>query len=84
MPHHGRHGLEHAIQITHEAERAMAGREYSVVSHHVLQLAARSGCSAYDCEFVALAQDLAVPLITADRALRRAFPAETIPPDTFA
>lgn len=76
--------VEDAIRITHEAERAMAGREYSVVSHHVLQLAARSGCSAYDCEFVALAQDLAIPLVTADRAVRRAFPAETIPPEAFA
>ena len=76
--------VEHAIQITHEAERAMMGREYSVVSHHVLQLAARSGCSAYDCEFVALAQDLDVPLVTADRALHRAVPAETITPETFA
>lgn len=77
-------GLEDAIQITHEAERAMTGREYNVVSHHVLQLAARSGCSAYDCEFVALAQDLDVPFVTADRAVRRAFPAETIAPETFA
>ncbi len=31
---------------------------YSVISRHVLTLAEHSGCSAYDCEFVALAQDL--------------------------
>ena len=76
--------IEDAIQITREAERAMTGREYTVVSHHVLQLASRSGCSAYECEFVALAQDLDVPLVTADRALRRAFPSETIAPETLA
>ncbi len=76
--------IEDAIQITHEAERAMTGREYTVVSHHVLQLASRSGCSAYACEFVALAQDLDVPLVTADRALRRAFPSATIAPETLA
>jgi predicted nucleic acid-binding protein len=35
---------------------------------------ARSKCSAYDCEFVALAQGLKVPLITTDRKLVREFP----------
>jgi predicted nucleic acid-binding protein len=76
--------IEDAIHTPRAAERAMTGREYTVVSHHVLQLASRSGCSAYDCEFVALAQDLDVPLVTADRALRRAFPSETIAPETLA
>jgi len=38
-------------------------------------LAASSGCSAYDCEFVAAAQQLDAPLVTADRALRKGFPA---------
>jgi len=33
----------------------------------VLSLALASGCSAYDCEFVWLARDLRVPLVTADR-----------------
>lgn len=34
---------------------------------------AQSGCSAYDCEFVALAQYLDVPLVSADRKLRKRF-----------
>jgi len=38
----------------------MMGQEYQVVSSDVLRLAARSGCTAYDCEFVALAQELGV------------------------
>jgi predicted nucleic acid-binding protein len=76
--------IEDVVAIVAEAERAMRGREYTVVSHHVLHLAARSGCSAYDCEFVALAQDLDVPLVSADAAVIRAFPAHTITPDTFA
>lgn len=32
------------------------------------------GCTAYDCEFVALSQRLGVPLVTLDRALLKAFP----------
>lgn len=75
--------LEDAVQIVAEAERALAGREYAVVSHHVLRLAARSGCSAYDCEFVALAEDLGVPLVTGDRQVLRAFPAAAVAPDAF-
>ena len=33
---------------------------------YVLELVSRSTCSACDCEFVALARDLNVPLITVD------------------
>lgn len=76
--------LDDALQIVHEAERTMMGREYSVVSADVLQLSSRSGCSAYDCEFVALARDLALPLVTADGALLRAFPDLAIAPNAFA
>lgn len=76
--------LEDVIQIVSEAERSMAGREYSVVSHQVLRLAARSGCSAYDCEYVALAQDLGVRLVTADHRLQRAFSSIAVSPEVFA
>jgi predicted nucleic acid-binding protein len=75
--------LADAFQIVAEAERSMAGREYTVVSAHVLQLAERSGCSAYDCEFVAFAEDLGAPLVTIDRAVLRAFPARATAPAAF-
>ncbi len=39
----------------------------------VLQLSAESGASAYDCEYVALAEALAVPFVTADERLGRRF-----------
>ncbi|MDE3034611.1 MAG: type II toxin-antitoxin system VapC family toxin [Nitrospirota bacterium] len=75
--------LEDALRIVDDAERAMAGHEYSVLSHHVLQFAARSGCSAYDCEFVALAQDLGVAFVTSDRQVLSAFPALAVSLDVF-
>jgi len=55
------------------AQELMRGGEYEVRSEDVLDLAAASGCSAYDCEFVALARDLRVPLVTLDGAVLRAF-----------
>lgn len=46
----------------------------TVASEQVLQLATSSRCSAYDCEFVAAAQQLGVPLVTEDCAILAAFP----------
>lgn len=66
--------LADAQQVMGEALRLMQGREYETASHQVLSLAAASTCSAYDCEFVALAQDLSVPLITVDRQILSQFP----------
>lgn len=50
----------------------------------VLRLAATSGCTAYDCEFVAVALALAVPLATWDKQLLAAFPALCRLPESFA
>jgi predicted nucleic acid-binding protein len=66
--------LANAQQIMEAALRLMQGREYETASHQVLALAAGSTCSAYDCEFLALAQDLNVPLITMDQQILRQFP----------
>jgi len=75
--------LEAATAIVEEAERWLTGHEYSVISHHVLNLAAESGCSAYDCEFVALAENLQVPMVTTDRQILKSFPAVAMSPSAF-
>jgi predicted nucleic acid-binding protein len=80
----GRLPLAEARRLQAEAERLLAGGEYAVASGDVLELAAASGCSAYDCEFVALARDLAVPLVTVDRDLLAAFPDRAVPLERFA
>jgi predicted nucleic acid-binding protein len=59
--------LEDAQGLMAQAQELMQGREYEVPSAAVVNLAASSPCPAYDCEFVALAQDLHVPLVTVDR-----------------
>ena len=61
-----------AVQLT--AEEILGGNEMSVESRSVLQLVRDSRCSAYDCEFVALAQQLDVILYTMDAPVLAAFP----------
>ena len=53
---------------------ALQGREHLVADRAVIDLAAENRLSVYDCEFVALAQSLSVPLVTEDRGLLKAFP----------
>jgi len=65
---------EVARNLLREAESLMAGAEYEVDSRRVLELVRDSDCSAYDCEFVALAMSLGVTLVTMDTKLLRAFP----------
>jgi predicted nucleic acid-binding protein len=57
-----------------EAESLLAGSEHEVDSQRVLELVRDSDCSAYDCEFVALALRLGVKLVTMDAKVLKAFP----------
>jgi len=75
--------LQTARGVIDDAERRMTDREYTVVSHRVLELATGSGCSGDDCEFVALAEALNTPLVTSDRRLLKAFPRIAVTPDVF-
>lgn len=70
--------IEESFQIMREAEELMRGGEFDVNSTQVLKLAKESNCSAYDCEFITLAQEIRVPLITLDNNLLAKFPNETI------
>jgi predicted nucleic acid-binding protein len=66
--------LGDAQQIMTQAKALLEGREYDVPSFSVLRLAVESDCSAYDCEFAALAQELGVPLVAVDRQVLARFP----------
>lgn len=63
-----------ALAMQVEAEDLLAGTEYDVESAAVLALVERSDCSAYDCEFVAVAERLETRLFTLDAKILRAFP----------
>jgi len=70
--------LENSYLLLDEAENFMSESEYEVKSNHVMQLVSESKCSAYDCEFVALAQSLNLKLYTSDKKIIKEFPDLTI------
>ncbi len=75
--------LELAIEIVGEAELLMEGGEYSAGALDVLKLATQSRCSAYDCEFVALAREFNIPLVTTDKQILSDFPETAVHLDEF-
>jgi len=75
--------MESALLSLRSAEEIVSGREYTVASEIVFELAKCSGCSAYDCEYVALARDLGVPLVTADKQILREFPKTAVSLEQF-
>ncbi len=75
--------IAEAVEIMSSAERLLKGNEYVVTSDHVLRLVVASDCSAYDCEFVGLAEDLHVPLVTVDRRVLKCFSAVAVSPQAF-
>jgi len=70
--------FEAARDLQLEAESLLAGAEHEVDSRLVLELVRDSDCSAYDCEFVALAMTLGVKLVTMDAKLLKAFPKHAV------
>jgi len=61
-------------QIMAAAEGGLAAREHYLPGERVFRVTEQSRLSAYDAEFVALAEILDVPLVTEDRAILAAFP----------
>lgn len=70
--------FEQALEIQAEMESLFQGKEYEVASLDVLSLVKQSECSAYDCEFVALANGLGIRLVTMDRKLAGCFPGAAV------
>lgn len=70
--------LDEAATIHQRAGALLQDNEYDIPTMAVLRLAKQSGCSAYDCEYVALAEHLDVRLVSADSKLCKAFPGRTV------
>jgi predicted nucleic acid-binding protein len=69
---------EQVRSIMAAAEAALAGREHHLPSDRVFAVIERGRLSAYDCEFVALAEILRVSLVTEDRAILAACPGQSL------
>lgn len=65
------------------AEGLVRGREHVPEGGAVMNLVARSTCSAYDCEYVSVAEMLGVPLVTNDRRILGEFPNQALSPAAF-
>ena len=70
--------FEQAYSLQREAESLLQGAEFEVETLAVLELVRDSDCSAYDCEFIALAMRLDTIMVTTDKKLLRAFPRRAI------
>lgn len=75
--------LSQILRVVQTAERKMQDHEFHVVADDIFRLAALNNCSAYDCEFVVLAQELGVKLVTADKQILRDFPETAVSPQQF-
>ena len=81
--HQGSIRLDEALTIMAACEELMERMEYKPTSPHVLSIVQVSGCSAYDCEYVAIARDLGTVLVTFDWNLLKSFPRITLTPSAF-
>ena len=70
--------LEEAVKLTEVALSTMQNREIAPSSNLILTLATNSALSAYDCEFVALADEAKCKLVTVDKQVIKNFPAIAI------
>jgi predicted nucleic acid-binding protein len=75
--------VDAAQEIATKAEASFERCEFAVSSGAILQLVARSNCTAYDCEFVALAHEQGVKLVTADRQILNDFPEVAVSLERF-
>lgn len=80
---HKKLSLLESQTLLREAETILEHKVYEVDSDWVLRLVNISSCSAYDCEYVSLAQRFGVLLVTADKEVLREFPETAVSPQQF-
>ena len=65
--------VEEALLLINHATRVLKA-EALADPRAVLHLVSTSHCSSYDCEYIAAARELRVPLVTADKQVLASFP----------
>lgn len=75
--------LPKANILVDEAIRMMEESEFPVPAHKVLELVVNSTCSSYDCEYIALAKQFEIPLLTKDKRILGQFPETAVRLEDF-
>ena len=75
--------LDEAAQIMDEAHALMVDHERYISSNLVFELVSISKCTSYDCEYVALARETNLTLVTSDKQVVGAFPGIAVFPQDF-
>ncbi|MBV6451094.1 MAG: hypothetical protein MHPDNHAH_01823 [Anaerolineales bacterium] len=75
--------LAQSQQLMNEVHDLMLEHERFVSSNLVLELVAISKCSSYDCEYIALAKEMNLNLVTFDKEVLQEFPQIAISPKDF-
>lgn len=70
--------LAHALGAFHAAEQLVTDATIEPSTEQCLRVAQLGRVSAWDAEFVFVAEALGLPLVTADRRLARAFPGRVV------
>jgi predicted nucleic acid-binding protein len=79
-----RRGSRDALEATELVELALEAVSDTTIEpsdQRVFELVAASRCSSYDCEYVAIAEELGCPLATLDGAVLKAFPGVAVHPE---
>lgn len=67
-------------------QRGISMMEFSTLpldAHAIFRITQGSGCTTYDAEYVWLAREMNIPLVTADKEVLAAFPSIAIAIETF-
>ena len=66
------------------AQKDMGENEFTVPTERILKLVAGSECTVFECEYVALAQDLGLALVMTSENILREFPRTAVSLTEFA
>jgi len=80
----GRQSPEQGSALFSLAAEALEAVTFEPDARRVMELVQASGCSSYDCEYVAVAEELGCALVTRDAAVLRAFPEVAVRPEAIA
>jgi len=72
---------EQSVELLEDAVALMDGASYDLPPERVLTVARQTNCSAYDSQYIALAQDLGLKLYTCDKRVISKCPSIALMPD---